>query len=155
MSTSSWESPVTTSNPPLHCTTPGQFSKFQIGFSWFHVGFYRFSRVKVGSSWVKVSFYRFSRFQVGFRGSRLVLHSSRCFFMVIHSFRLVFMVPGWFFMVPGRFSWIFMVPGWLFMFFLENVPAQSVSWPYDPVQVRRLEGGIGPSTHKMVKKKVK
>ena len=63
-----------------------------------------------------------------------------CLFMVPGWFFMVpgrlFMVPGqflWFFMVPGRFSWIFMVPGWLFMFFLENVPAQSVSWPYDPV----------------------
>ena len=33
-------------NPPSPpCTTPGQFWWFQIGFSWFHVGFYRFSGV--------------------------------------------------------------------------------------------------------------
>ena len=31
------------------------------------------------------------------------------------------------------------------MVFLQNVPAQTVSWPNDPVQVRRPEGGIGPS----------
>ena len=48
-------------------------------------------------------------------------------------------------MVPSRFSWFFMVPGWFFMVFLQYVPAQTVSWPDDPIQVRRPEGGIGPS----------
>ena len=34
------------------------------------------------------------------------------------------------------------------MVFLQKVPAQTVSWPNDPVQVRRPEGGIGPSYNK-------
>ena len=35
------------------------------------------------------------------------------------------------------------------MVFLENVPPQTVSWPNTPVQVRRPEGGIGPSDDKV------
>ena len=31
------------------------------------------------------------------------------------------------------------------MVFLQNVPARIVSWPDNPVKVRRPEGGIGPS----------
>ena len=27
----------------------------------------------------------------------------------------------------------------------QNLPARTVSWPNDPVQVRRPKGGIGPS----------
>ena len=51
-------------------------------------------------------------------------------------------------MILGRFLWLYMVPSCFFMvsgwFFLQNVPAQIVSWPDDPVEVRRPEGGIGP-----------
>ena len=66
-----------------------------------------------------------------------------------------FMVPGWFFLVFHSFSWFLMVPGWSFMVFhgsrlvfLQTVPVQTVSWPNDPVYVRRPEGGIGPSKSK-------
>ena len=38
-----------------------------------------------------------------------------------------------------------MVPGWFFIVFPRNIPARTVSWPVDPVWVRRPEGGIGPS----------
>ena len=60
------------------------------------------------------------------------------------------MVPGWFFMVFHGFSWFFMDPGWFFMVFLQNVPAQTVSWPNDQVLVRRPEGSIGPSAMKQL-----
>ena len=57
----------------------------------------------------------------------MVFHGSRLVFMVLHGSRLVFMV------------------------FLQNVPAQTVSWPNDPVSVRRPEGFIGPSFFKWCK----
>ena len=37
------------------------------------------------------------------------------------------------------------------MVFLQNVPAQTIFWPNDPVEVRRPEGGTGPSEYKMLK----
>ena len=52
--------------------------------------------------------------------------------MVPGRFLWFLMVLGWFSMVTGRFSWFFMVSGWFFMVFLQNVPAQTVSWPNDP-----------------------
>ena len=36
------------------------------------------------------------------------------------------------------------------MVFLQSIPAQTVSWPNDPFQVRRPEGGIGPSLCKIM-----
>ena len=82
-------------------------------------------------------------FSMIFHGSRsvfMVFHGSRSVFIVFHDSRLlfhgsmslfvVFEVLGWFFMVPDPF---FMVQGWFFMVFLQNVPAQTVSWPSDPV----------------------
>ena len=53
-------------------------------------------------------------------------------FMVPGRVSWFFMVPGWVFMVFHGFSYFFMVPGWFFMVFLQNVPAQTVSWPNDP-----------------------
>ena len=70
------------------------------------------------------------------------------FFIVPGQFSCFFTVPGqfsWVFMIPGWFSWFFMGQGWLFMFFFQNIPARTISWPGDPVYVRRPEGGIGPS----------
>ena len=59
-----------------------------------------------------------------------------CFFMVPGGFSWFFMVPRWFFMVPSGFSSFFI--GFhgsrlVFMVFHQNVPAQTVSWPNDPV----------------------
>ena len=92
------------------------------GFSWFFMFFHGFSWFKVGFSW----------FFMVFHGSRLVFHGFSWFqvgiswfFKVFHGYRLVFMV------------------------FRQNVPAQTVSWPSDPVLVRRPEGGIGPSEKKI------
>ena len=91
------------------------FSSWFHGFSWFFVGFHGFSRWFHGFSWFLVGFHGFSRW--------------------FHDF-------SWF---QVDFSCFFMFPGWYFMVFLQNVPAQTVSWPEDPAQVRRPEGGTGPS----------
>ena len=48
-----------------------------------------------------------------------------CFFMVFNGSRLVFHGFSWFFLVCHGFRLVFMV-------FLQNVPAQTVSWPNDP-----------------------
>ena len=78
----------------------------------------------------------------------MIFHGFWLVSMVFQGSFMVFMVFGWFpwfFMVPG---WFFMDPGWFFMVFLQNIPAQTVSWPDLPVWVRRPEGGIGPSDKK-------
>ena len=73
----------------------------------------------------------------------MVFHGSRLVFMVPGRFASFFMVPvglfivpgrfSWFYVVPSWFSWFFMVPGWFVKFYLQNAPARTVSWPYDPV----------------------
>ena len=70
------------------------------------------------------------------------------FFMVSYGSRSVFHGFSWFFMVFHGFSWFFMVFHGSRLVFLQNVPIQTVSWPNDPVYVRRPEGGIGPSKSK-------
>ena len=70
------------------------------------------------------------------------------FFMICHGFSWFQVGFSWFFMVFYGFSCFFMVPGWFFMVFLQNVSDGTVSWPDDPVLVRRPEGGIGPSLDK-------
>ena len=94
-------------------------------------------------SWFLVGFHSFHSSRLVFHCSKLVFHASRLFFMVFHCSSSVFKVFHgsmlvfhgflWLFMVPGWFSWFFMVPGCFFMVFLQNVPAQTVSWPNDPV----------------------
>ena len=106
---------------------------FQVYFSLLQVGFHSFSWFEVGFSWFQVGCNGFSWFQVGFSWFLVSFHGS-------WSVYFFFMVPGWFFMVPGWLSWFFMVPGWFFMVpgrffmvFLQNVPAQTVSWPDETV----------------------
>ena len=71
-----------------------------------------------------------------FHGSRLVFHGSRPVFMVFHGSRLIFhgsRSVTWFFIVKGWFFMVLHGSRLIFMVFLQNVPAQTVSWPNDPV----------------------
>ena len=85
----------------------------------------------------------FSWFQVSFYGSRLVFHG-------FHSFRLVFHGFSWFQVGFYGFSWFFMIfhgSRLVFHGFSPNILAPTVSWPDDPIQVCRPQGGIGPSMY--------
>ena len=79
-----------------------------------------------------------------FHGSRpvfMVFHGSRLVFLIFHGSRPVFLGSRPVFMVfHGSMPVL-----WFFMVFLQNVSARTVSWSDDPVEVRRPEGGIGPS----------
>ena len=67
MSTSSFESPLTTCNHPVQLRVSFHgFSQFQIGFSWFQVGFYGFSWFQVGFYGARSVFMFFLWFLVGF-----------------------------------------------------------------------------------------
>ena len=122
MSTSSWESPVTTHNHPV---------QLRVSFDGCRLVFH-------GSMSVITDFQGF-RFVFDFQGSRLVFEvqgyffmnpgwfftMQECFFYGFSGFQVslfgsrmfflwFFKVPGWFFMVSDGFFWLFKVPGWFF-----------------------------------------
>ena len=114
--------------------------KFFSGSKWFQVGLLWFFMVFHGSRSVFMVPGWFSCFFM-FPGWFFKAPAwFSWFFMVPGRFLTV---PGRFFMVPGRFSWFqvgfhgfswFQVgSSWFFMVFLQNVPAQTVSWPHDPI----------------------
>ena len=88
------------------------FSRFQVGFSWFQVGFYGFSRFQVRSSWFQVGFEVKSWLQVCFYSYRSVFIVTSRFFYGSRWFFMLFMAPGLVFIFPGGFLLSLMVPGW-------------------------------------------
>ena len=143
------------------------FSWFQVGFhgfSWFHVGFHGFSwfqvgftRFHVGFSWLQVGFHCcfmvhcFSWFSLVFHGSRLVFHGSR---LVFHGSWSVFMFLNGSSLVFHGFHGSrlgFHGSRLVFHGFSLYLPAPTVSWPDNPVQVRCPQGGTGPSATNIIK----